>query len=84
MPYHLDKFYNRILAIVLKVNLSGQQRMTHQIGIDGLRALAAFANCPDHQRLAAAHITGGEYIVDGSLIIIGIGFDVAARVEFDA
>jgi hypothetical protein len=35
-----------------------------QVAIDGRGGLAAFADGPDHQRLAAAHVAGGKDILD--------------------
>ena len=40
-----------------------QRRRSHQELVDGARSLAAFADRPDHQRLAAAHVAGGEHLV---------------------
>jgi heat shock protein HtpX len=34
----------------------------HQELVDRVRALAAFADRPHHQRLAAAHVAGGEHL----------------------
>ena len=44
-------------------SLSARQvRRSHQEFVDGARALAAFADRPDHQRLAAAHVAGGKHL----------------------
>ncbi len=33
---------------------------------------------PDHQRLAAAHVAGGEHVGRRGLVVVGVGADVAA------
>src|SRR5208337_813936 len=48
--------------------------------IDALCGFAAFGDGPDNQRLAAAHIAGGEY-AGNARHVIGVGRHVAARVE---
>src|SRR5206468_6963639 len=45
---------------------------------------AAFANRPDDERLAAAHVTGGENLGHRGSIVIGVRLDVRARVAVDA
>ena len=45
-----------------------QQRRAHQELIHRARALAAFADRPDHQRLAATHVAGGEYLGDAGRV----------------
>src|ERR1700683_5334166 len=66
-----------------KFPLAGQRARSHQEFIDGAGALAAFADRPDHQRLASAHIARGEYFGLGSTIVHGVGFHIAAWVEGD-
>ena len=61
--------------------LSAAARRAHQELVDRVRGLAAFADRPDHQRLAAAHVAGGEDLVERGLVVVGVGLDVAARVE---
>src|SRR5690348_15851515 len=59
----------------------------HQVFVDGARALAAFADRPHHQRLAAAHVSGSEHLCDAGAeagIFIAYRFRVAAYVAFDA
>ena len=46
--------------------------------------LAAFADRPHHQRLAATHITAGEHFFGRSLVGHHIGGHIAARIELDA
>src|ERR1035438_3176427 len=48
--------------------------------VDALGGFAAFGDGPDHQRLAAAHIAGGEHAGDARHVI-AVGGHVAARVE---
>src|SRR5262249_48881942 len=60
-----------------------QPRRSHQKFVDRVRGLAAFADRPDHQRLAAADVAGGEHLVDRGAVIVGRGGDVAALVELE-
>lgn len=39
-----------------------------------------FADRPHHQRLAAAHVAGGEHLVDAGAVVVDVGLDIAARV----
>src|SRR5690606_18850749 len=55
-----------------------QLAYAHQRRIFGARALAAFANRPDDQRLSAAHVAAGENLVLGSGVAQRIGVDVSA------
>ena len=47
-------------AIYVDGRLPRQHRRAHQRLVDGSRALAALADRPDDQRLAAAHVAAGE------------------------
>ena len=49
-----------------------------------MRRLAALADRPHHQRLAAAHVAGGKDLVDRGAVIAGVGGDIAALVERQA
>jgi len=65
----------------------GQIRPPHQPLVHGAGALAAFADGPDRQGLAAARVAGGEYVGDGGMVDIGAFgrvLDIAAPVELDA
>src|SRR5258706_9318067 len=62
---------------------SRQVGASHQESVDLARALAALANGPHDERLAAAHVAGGEYLRDRGRVATGtVGgrLDVAARV----
>ena len=48
--------------------LSAAGRCAHQELVDRARGLAALADRPDDQRLAAAHVAGGEDLVDVGLV----------------
>ena len=61
-----------------------QVRRPHQELVDRPRAQTAFADRPDHERLAAAHVAGGEHIRHRGLIVRCVGAHIAARVEIDA
>src|SRR5580700_1937126 len=43
--------------------------------------LAALADRPDDERLAAAHVAGRENLVDRCPVALGVGLDIAAPVE---
>jgi hypothetical protein len=60
---------------------SRQIRRAHQKLADGAGAEAAFADRPDDERLAAAHVAGGEHVGPRGLIIRGVGPRIAARVS---
>ena len=47
-------------------------------------ALAALADRPDHERLAAAHVARGEHLRHRGRVGQLIRLDVAARIEGDA
>src|SRR5688572_24118321 len=47
-------------AAPIETRLSWQFARAHQEFVDGAGALAAFADGPDNQRLAAPHVAGGE------------------------
>src|ERR1700712_2071435 len=64
--------------------LSWQRAVAHQRDVHRPSTLAAFADRPHHQGLAAAHIAGGKQPLPGGLILDGIGQDIAALVQFDA
>src|ERR1700761_6047870 len=57
---------------------------SHEVFIDRTRALPSFADGPDHQRLAAPRVTAGEHLVDRALVALGIGLEIAARIERQA
>ena len=48
-----------------------------------MRRLAAFADGPHHQRLAAPHVAGGEDLGSRGVIVELVGLDVAAGIELD-
>ena len=50
------------LAETTETALPRQRGRSHQELVDRVRALAAFADRPHHQRLAAAHVAGGEHL----------------------
>src|SRR2546423_11010325 len=54
-----------------------------QIPVDVLGGVAAFADRPHHQRLAARHVAGGEDPRDAGHLGL-VGPDVAALVDLDA
>src|SRR5271165_5522781 len=64
--------------------LPRQRRLAHEKLVHGVRALAAFADRPHHQRLAAAHIAAGEHLGQRARIGRYVGLDVAAWIELDA
>src|SRR5436853_2524272 len=66
------------------VNSPRQIRRPHQEPVDRLGAEAALADGPDHERLAAAHVAGGEHVGTRGLVVDEIGADIAALVEIDA
>ena len=47
------------------------------------RGMTAFVNSPHHQRLSAAHITGGKNAGDAGHFIL-VGLNIGALVEFNA
>src|SRR5207245_8816055 len=53
----------------LKKKLPRQIRLPHQKLIDGPRAEAALADRPHHERLAAAHVAGGEHVRPRGVIV---------------
>src|SRR5690606_4337137 len=58
--------------------------MPHQVLVDCARGLAAFADRPHDQRLAAPRVAAGEDVADAGPVV-GLGrLDVAAPVEFHA
>jgi hypothetical protein len=61
---------------------SARQRTgSHQELVNVASALPALADGPDHQRLAAPHIAGGEDLVDGGAIVVGARAYITARVQ---
>src|SRR5208282_2159882 len=60
----LDPQKQKLLACLQVRALPWQQRGAHQKFIDGVRRLAALADRPHDQRLAAAHVAGGKDLVD--------------------
>src|SRR3954467_5609696 len=60
-----------------------QFRIPHQILIHGMSRAAAFADGPDDEALAAAHVAGGEDAVEGCHII-SVDLHVAAGVFLEA
>src|SRR5471030_3522429 len=62
--------------------VSARQRgAAHQSLVDRPRALPAFADRPDDERLTAAHVAGGEQLGNRGLVVLNVGGDVAARIE---
>src|ERR1700730_15173770 len=61
--------------------LSRQRRRSHQERVDRPCTKPAFADGPDHQRLAAAHVAGGEHFWQRGLVVAHLGADVAALAE---
>jgi hypothetical protein len=61
-----------------------QRRLAHEKLIHGVRALAAFADRPYHERLTPAHVAGGDHLGVGALVGEHVGLDVAALVELEA
>ena len=53
--------------------LPRQVGRAHQAQVDGAGALAAFADGPDHQRLAAAHVAAGEDLLLAGLVLDRVG-----------
>ena len=51
---------DRAIVTTPMTHYRGSSEASHQELIDRARALAAFADRPDHQRLAAAHVAAGE------------------------
>ena len=49
--------------------LPRQIRLPHQERVDRAGAQAAFADRPHHQRLAAAHVAGGEHVGQRGLVV---------------
>ena len=60
--------------------LTRQFTLAHQKLVDGARRLATFADGPHHQRLAAAHVTGGKHLghIGDVAALFGVGFGIAA------
>ena len=69
---------------LVRCRLPRQVRLPHQERVDRARAQAALADRPHHQRLAAAHVAGGEHVRPRGLVVGDVGADVAALVEIDA
>ena len=63
---------------------SGQIRRAHQVAVAFAGGAAAFVEGPDDQALAAAAVAGGENAFDVGGIFFELGFDVGARIAFDA
>src|SRR5690606_12983068 len=64
-----------------------QRGRSRQELVDRARALTPFANRPDYQRLAAAHVASREHLPDiggVATAAVGGGFRIAARVLVDA
>src|SRR5262249_42718680 len=61
--------------------LARKRRAAHQALVDGAGALAALADRPDDQRLAAPHVAGSEQLGNRGLVVIDVGRDVAAPIE---
>src|SRR4051812_26652925 len=55
-----------------------QHRRARQRLVDGARRLAAFANGPDDERLAAAYVAGDIHLLARGAIILVVGADVPA------
>jgi hypothetical protein len=65
-------------------HLPRQIRLPHQEAVDRLRAEAAFADGPNRQRLASAHVACREHLRQRGLVVGHVGADIASRVELDA
>src|SRR2546428_11386975 len=61
----------------------GQPGFSHEVQIHRARGFASFGNRPHDERLAAPHISGGEYSGDRAHPILAHG-NIATRVELDA
>ena len=61
----------------------GKLRRAHEEFVDRPGGVAAFGDGPDDQALAARHVAGGEDLGDAGPLV-GVGLDVAHRVELDA
>ena len=59
--------------------LTRQLRSAHQLQINRTGALAAFADGPDDEGLAAAHVAGGEDLVHAGFVAEVVREDVAAE-----
>src|SRR5690606_4930200 len=68
----------------LRRPLPRQDRGAHQVFVHRPRALAAFADRPDHQRLAAPGVAAREHVGLRSAVAEGVGAHAAARIELDA
>src|SRR5665213_1695860 len=53
--------------------LARQLARSHQEFVDRARALAPFADRPHDERLAAAHVAGGEHAIDAGAVVVGAG-----------
>src|SRR5438067_2520023 len=61
----------------------GQIRAAHQELIHTARGLAAFADSPNYEGLAAADVAGGEDSGGGGHVVL-VDFDVAAAILFQS
>ena len=52
-------------------HLARQRRLAHQILVHRVRRLPAFADRPDDQRLAAAHVAGRKHFWVRGLVVVG-------------
>src|SRR5580700_12131924 len=78
----LSRVGTALRAFAHPTELTRQQRRSHQKLVDRVRGLAAFADRPDDERLAATHVAGGKDLVERGAVVVGRGGDVAALVEF--
>ena len=60
-----------------------QHRRAHQRLVDRARGLAAFADRPDDQRLAAAHVAGRIEPVDPGPVVAVVGGDIGRAAAVD-
>src|SRR5262249_53610205 len=73
----------RAHPIQMEYALPRQRGRAHQELVDRVCGLAAFADRPHHQRLAASHVAAGEHFRVRAAIGDRIGLDVAAQVKLE-
>src|SRR5439155_21051279 len=80
----MQRFPNLTCAAIPRLALARQLRAAHEKFVDRTRALAAFADRPHDQRLAAPRIAGREYLWHRCLVALGVGGDITPGIVFDA
>src|SRR6188768_2608867 len=63
--------------------LPRQVGLAHEEFVDGVRRLAAFADGPHHERLAAAHVAGGKHLRPRGAVVELVSLHVAALIEVE-